>query len=747
MLSAMQRRQGPEDISTSATGVPSSSTGAAPSAAGGGGDVSFWSSLSVVDSLFSDDPPTRLGQTMSADHAGAFGGAPSSSASNGGWPSSMSLSTSSAPTHQSHLLHALGGGAQGQGQSHLHQMGGSHGALGLQRSSFDEGSFYSSPSASLFSSSPILSPPSSPAIHSLIYSSEEDHQDVRSLGGLGLHQQHLNNNHHLSHHQQQQHLQGGAGGAYVGGGFHSNGLHSTNGVVTRKHNYSLYSNGGAAGSPSSAQSAGGKYSNARPGSSGLPNGAGHKHSGNFGNGYASGGGGYQHQQQQQQFQYAGSGHYPTSGGGYHGGGGGSAGGHFRASPPRSQPIHAPGPRGSSGLGGSGGYPASPPARLRNNGGLGSMPRSSPPRSQQHSYLSTALKGSNNGGVQQQHQGKQQYGSGNIPSISLYAAPTDGNNICFDDEALSPRGSASAVLQSPRLSSSPLLHGSGSQPIQISRSQQGQAGGSMGPRSPSAPSAFVVSTSPISSQLGSLKIDEANETSGLLLLPSTTLLRIFSYLSGSDLGHLEQVCKRRMAYLANDDGLWKDLYLRRYKLLESAEGAMLPPTPVDPTIGDEDSESDEWAWIYSLLQQNERWKDIFKTRFSAEQWRIGSLKMFNGCWGFISQTPNPGQLPEQTLDIFFHRKDIAPDGEWYEDWWLKDTPGVSRSQKCGYWDTFLCGRIVRYKQRAAYAQGRRPQACNISFVGEERRDPITGEPLPALHDAKIAQRSLAAARFG
>ena len=32
---------------------------------------------------------------------------------------------------------------------------------------------------------------------------------------------------------------------------------------------------------------------------------------------------------------------------------------------------------------------------------------------------------------------------------------------------------------------------------------------------------------------------------------------------------------------------------------------------------------------------------------------------------------------------------------------------------------------------------------ISFVGEERRDPITGEPLPALHDAKIAQRSLAA----
>jgi len=75
---------------------------------------------------------------------------------------------------------------------------------------------------------------------------------------------------------------------------------------------------------------------------------------------------------------------------------------------------------------------------------------------------------------------------------------------------------------------------------------------------------------------------------------------------------------------------------------------------------------------------------------------------------------------ETLDIFFHRKDIAPEGDWYEDWWLKDTPGVSRSQKCGYWDTFLCGRVVRYKQRAAYAQGRRPQACNISFVGEERR---------------------------
>jgi hypothetical protein len=368
-----------------------------------------------------------------------------------------------------------------------------------------------------------------------------------------------------------------------------------------------------------------------------------------------------------------------------------------------------------------------------------MPRSSPPR-QQHSYLSTALK--HGGGQQGAAPGK--YGSGSIPTISLYgSAPTDGNNICFDDE-VSPRGggstAASAAVLSPRLSSSP-LHGSGSQPIQITRNQQA---GSMGSRTVST---SLVSTSPLSSHIGSLRLDDANETSGLLLLPSTTLLRIFSFLSGSDLGHLEQVCKRRLAYLANDDGLWKDLYLRRYKLLDVTEGALLPPTPVDPALGDEDSESDEWAWIYSLLQQNERWKDIFKTRHSAEQWRIGSLKMFNGCWGFISQTPNPGQLPEQTLDIFFHRKDIAPDGEWYEDWWLKDTPGVSRSQKCGYWDTFLCGRIVRYKQRAAYAQGRRPQACNISFVGEERRDPITGEPLPALHDAKIAQRSLAAARFG
>jgi len=267
-------------------------------------------------------------------------------------------------------------------------------------------------------------------------------------------------------------------------------------------------------------------------------------------------------------------------------------------------------------------------------------------------------------------------------------------------------------------------------------------------------------------LASLRINDdllSAETSPLLQLASTTLLRLFGYLSAGDLGQLEQVCKRRLSYLANDDGLWKDLYLRRYKLLELTSDAESQTgsngnTTHHKTGGakaesssrdgeDEegsDSSSDEWAWIYSLLQQNERWKDIFRTRYSAEQWRIGSLKMFNGCWGFISQTPAPGQLPEQTLDIFFHRKDIAPDGEWYEDWWLKDTPGVSRSQKCGYWDTFLCGRIVRYKQRAAYAQGRRPQACNISFVGEERRDPITGEPLPALHDAKIAQRSLAAA---
>lgn len=233
----------------------------------------------------------------------------------------------------------------------------------------------------------------------------------------------------------------------------------------------------------------------------------------------------------------------------------------------------------------------------------------------------------------------------------------------------------------------------------------------------------------------------NNDSLLLQLPSTTLLRILGYLSPRDLGVLHQVCKKRFSCLACDDGLWKELYLSRWKLLDISESQIgSVATAGNGSSGDEESESDEWAWIYSLLQQNERWKDIFKTRYSAERWRIGTLKMFNGCWGFISQQPAEGSSSEQTLDIFFHRKDIAPDGDWYEDWWLKDTPGVSRSQKCGYWDTFLCGRVVRYKQRAAYAQGRRPQACNISFVGEDRRDLGTGET-----SQEARARALAVAR--
>lgn len=227
---------------------------------------------------------------------------------------------------------------------------------------------------------------------------------------------------------------------------------------------------------------------------------------------------------------------------------------------------------------------------------------------------------------------------------------------------------------------------------------------------------------------------------LLALPNEHLLRIMGYLAGRDLVNLQQVGKKRLAVLSTDNGLWKELYLKRWKLEIPSETAA-PVTTTTRNHGksngnrrnnnnnnDNDDkggdESDEWAWIHSLLQQNERWKDIYQSRHSAERWRIGTLKMFNGCWGFISQhAPDNSAVPlanGETLDIFFHRKDIAPEGDWYEDWWLKDTPGVSRSQKCGYWDTFLCGRVVRYKQRAAYAQGRRPQACNISFVGEERR---------------------------
>lgn len=219
---------------------------------------------------------------------------------------------------------------------------------------------------------------------------------------------------------------------------------------------------------------------------------------------------------------------------------------------------------------------------------------------------------------------------------------------------------------------------------------------------------------------------------LLALPNDHLLKILSYLSGRDLSNLQMVGKKRLAILSTDNSLWKDLYMRRWTPSPSGQsapqqqhsgGGKKGSAPNSPAGGRDEDSGDEWAWIQSLLQQNERWKDIFQSRHSAERWRIGTLKMFNGCWGFISQHAPDSSAPlpnGETLDIFFHRKDIAPEGDWYEDWWLKDTPGVSRSQKCGYWDTFLCGRVVRYKQRAAYAQGRRPQACNISFVGDERR---------------------------
>jgi hypothetical protein len=289
------------------------------------------------------------------------------------------------------------------------------------------------------------------------------------------------------------------------------------------------------------------------------------------------------------------------------------------------------------------------------------------------------------------------------------------------------------------------------------------------------------------------------------MPTNFLIRIFSYLSPRDLMMLQSLSHstKRLADIASDDRLWKDLYLKRWRLLETdAVGTLAKPTSreknsASPTFSsvasnsksqsqpvdeDEDDSGDEWAWICSLLQQNNRWRDIYRTRYSADRWRVGTLKMFNGCWGFISQTPDPysytpaagatnvvvntiapgsprvgggsvpgaggaaaaanmgGSAEETPLDIFFHRKDIAADGDWYEDWWLKDTPGVSRSQKCGYWDTFLCGRVVRYKQRAAYAQGRRPQACCISFVGDERRERLGTTPSAAVAAAVAAAAS-------
>ncbi|KAL6077622.1 F-box only protein 11 [Balamuthia mandrillaris] len=285
----------------------------------------------------------------------------------------------------------------------------------------------------------------------------------------------------------------------------------------------------------------------------------------------------------------------------------------------------------------------------------------------------------------------------------------------------------------------------------------------------------------------------NHSSSLLLqLPSHILLKILGYLGAKELAHVECVCKGRLQALASDNSLWKALYLSKWKLFEltaeevaasrsqqsSSPSSRSPRARENGAVGktmsyaakvaaasnsnvqsaaeekelvadasaaassDEDDEKrdtrqEEWAWIHSFLQQNEKWKEIYRTRYQANKWRIGTLKMFNGCWGFISQQwDNSSPSNGQNLDIFFHRKDIDPEGDWFEDWWLKDTPGVSRSQKCGYWDTFLCGRMVRYKQRAAFAQGRRPQACNITFLTE-------GKDLPS-RAALIASVTAAAA---
>jgi len=382
------------------------------------------------------------------------------------------------------------------------------------------------------------------------------------------------------------------------------------------------------------------------------------------------------------------------------------------------------------------------------------------------------------------------GSTNGGGTGMYNAFSTG----FVSPIGSPRGTSPISFvgnKSPTRAQSPLLNGGA-------------------PLSPSSGRRYTLpySTSPILQQQTLLQSEASGASSPELGGPLTLntlstnfLIRIFSYLSPRDLVGLQllSTTTKRLGDLAGDDRLWKDLYLKRWRLLETdAVGSLSKPSrekTASPTFSsvtsksqpqpqddDEDDSGDEWAWICSLLQQNNRWKDIYRTRYSADRWRVGTLKMFNGCWGFISQTPDPysytpnstatgatntsnaiapgsprvgggsgpgaatGAMPsgapgeETPLDIFFHRKDIAADGDWYEDWWLKDTPGVSRSQKCGYWDTFLCGRVVRYKQRAAYAQGRRPQACCISFVGDERRERLGTTPSAAVAAAVAAAAS-------
>lgn len=212
--------------------------------------------------------------------------------------------------------------------------------------------------------------------------------------------------------------------------------------------------------------------------------------------------------------------------------------------------------------------------------------------------------------------------------------------------------------------------------------------------------------------------EISEVCYINLLPPEVQHRILHHLSAGDLSRLRQASKHGISELAESTAIWKELFYQNWIVVDA-----YPNEGVEVINDTEESypprcvisnETGQALILSSQVAEDEanhvHWKEIYRATWEREQWQKGILKMFNGCWGFIS-------IDQATSDsdIFFHRKDIEPKGQYMDEWWIQDTGSVSRSQKCSYWDNFLCGRRVRYRQRSAYAAGKRPQACSVSFI--------------------------------
>jgi hypothetical protein len=197
---------------------------------------------------------------------------------------------------------------------------------------------------------------------------------------------------------------------------------------------------------------------------------------------------------------------------------------------------------------------------------------------------------------------------------------------------SPRGTSPVSYvgtKSPTRAQSPLLNG-GNVPLSPSSGRRYTLPYSTSPTSilqqqtllQSEPSSFLGAGAEIGGPLT------------LNTLSVNFLIRIFSYLGARDLVVLQALSgsTKRISEVAGDDRLWKDLYLKRWRLLETdAVGSLAKPSrekASSPTFSsvasksqqqqqqmddDDDDSGDEWAWICSLLQQNNRWKDIYRTR--------------------------------------------------------------------------------------------------------------------------------------